>query len=455
MFALMRCPPNPTSSFFLPNDDVQAMEEFVQRCQEEKCQARASRVEPEEDHYEKGMSVPVSVLDGCGESFMAADEKWEKASTRFFTDTGLMALLCRHDRVLWIANLTSAGEKQHYVLALLDLAVFHAYGHQWPCQIIYHPRKCKGFGLSDGEGCERLWSSLKQLIPSLRVSGFNQHLFMLDTQIRHLDTRSLQGFGHWLHQCWIHCQIKKNAALVNLQDLDLDEDMLRAEWKAQIAHQTRPTPRQSRNKAAEVITTILALEKMLDVHDTSVHELEVQLHGGRVNDMVELNLQLVDASALGIGDKAELEKMKKDVYLTVRLNARAVKTCIRDHLSEKLHANMQHSIKRHEPGILKLVSTYNGLLPSSAIPPHCVPHDGIFQLDVDNDIWQDIGLDDTTVNPPAWLSDEGVRNGIRLQLEVDRCLEEEARLMLERSVMQEWMLAEWEGIQDALTNAGP
>jgi hypothetical protein len=131
-----------------------------------------------------------------------------------------MALLCRHDRVLWLANLTSAGEKQHYALALLDqlfkhippqmtvgllydiecqlerscrkwnllndntlsrlsfaVAVFHAYGHQWPCQIIYHPRKREGFGLSDGEGCERLWSSLKQLIPSLRVSGVRKSIF--------------------------------------------------------------------------------------------------------------------------------------------------------------------------------------------------------------------------------------------------------------------------------------
>jgi Kyakuja-Dileera-Zisupton transposase len=33
------------------------------------------------------------------------------------------------------------------------IAVFHAFGHQWPCQVIYHPRKCKGFGLMDGEGC--------------------------------------------------------------------------------------------------------------------------------------------------------------------------------------------------------------------------------------------------------------------------------------------------------------
>ena len=56
--------------------------------------------------------------------------------------------------------------------------------------------------------------------------------------------------------------------------------------------------------------------------------------------------------------------------------------------------------------------------------------------------------------PPAWLSDDVVRNGIRLQLEVDRCMEEEARLMQERSVIQEWMLAEWEAIQGALNNAG-
>ncbi|KAG1863195.1 hypothetical protein DFJ58DRAFT_656479, partial [Suillus subalutaceus] len=152
--------------------------------------------------------------------------------------------------------------------------IFHTYGHQRPCQIIYHPRKCEGFGLSDGEGCEQLWSSLKQLIPSLCVSGFNQCLFMLDTQICHLGMRSLQGFGHWLHRHWIHCQMKKNAALDNLQDLGLNGDMLRAEWKAQIAHQTRPAPCQSRNKAAEVITTILALEKTLDAHDTSVCELE-------------------------------------------------------------------------------------------------------------------------------------------------------------------------------------
>ncbi|KAF8837733.1 hypothetical protein BDN67DRAFT_908725 [Paxillus ammoniavirescens] len=34
------------------------------------------------------------------------------------------------------------------------ISVFHAYSHQWPCQVVYHPQKRQGFGLSDGEGCE-------------------------------------------------------------------------------------------------------------------------------------------------------------------------------------------------------------------------------------------------------------------------------------------------------------
>ena len=70
-------------------------------------------------NYEPGMHVPTAV-DECNNSFTAADSSRVKASTQFFADTGVMALLCQHDRVLWIVNMTLAGEKQHYVLCLLD-----------------------------------------------------------------------------------------------------------------------------------------------------------------------------------------------------------------------------------------------------------------------------------------------------------------------------------------------
>lgn len=40
------------------------------------------------------------------------------------------------------------------------VSVFHAYAHNSHCQYLYSPRHRVGFGLSDGENLERLWSFL-------------------------------------------------------------------------------------------------------------------------------------------------------------------------------------------------------------------------------------------------------------------------------------------------------
>ncbi|KAJ7247676.1 hypothetical protein B0H12DRAFT_978568, partial [Mycena haematopus] len=123
-------------------------------------------------------------------------------------------LNCRHDHVLFVVNMKTAGEKQSNMFALLmtflshlplafvvgflyDIAcqtersarkwgflppeylarlqfavsVLHAFGHHWLCQMKYHPRRRTLFGLSDGEGCERFWHSISKLISYLRVCG--------------------------------------------------------------------------------------------------------------------------------------------------------------------------------------------------------------------------------------------------------------------------------------------
>ena len=69
--------------------------------------------------------VPNSVLDKCEKAFIAAQEGVMKASKDFYADTGVMALLCRHDRPLWIVNLTTTGERQYYALALLERLFTH------------------------------------------------------------------------------------------------------------------------------------------------------------------------------------------------------------------------------------------------------------------------------------------------------------------------------------------
>jgi hypothetical protein len=44
-----------------------------------------------------------------------------------------------------------------------------------------------------------------------------------------------------------------------------------------------------------VITTVLALEKTLEAQDACIRELEMQLHSGRVPNIVEFDMQLMDA----------------------------------------------------------------------------------------------------------------------------------------------------------------
>jgi hypothetical protein len=500
-----------------------------------------------DNDFEPGMHVPASVLNECRDSFVAADSNRIKASTLFFSDTGLMALLCRHDRVLWLVNMTSAGEKQHFVLCLLQklfqhlppemrigllydigcqlhrsclkfdflsqyqdrivfgISVFHAYGHQWACQIIYHPRKCKGFGLTDGEGCERLWSSLKPLIPSLRVSTYYNCIYALDTKIKHLDGKSLLGLGHWLKRKWVTTMHRKDEASETLDELAADGVSvahLRAQWHDQVLEQTKPLKKQSKHLANIEIEGILALYKNIETYQEDISKYETMLETGEFESgatATDVQVILTEAKAkvkkqktiianrkakLSVDGRLNLEKLLNNEFLKLRMNALALKQRIRDRLRQrkfelenlersyrktmnhmKLEKHAQSQLKRKEPGIQTLARKYNKLCndlekminkkkaPRGAISPLAIEMDSLFKLDVDDDIWQDIGLTDDLDDSseiPDWLGNDKVREGIKVLLEYDRCLEEMQRIRHERISMQEWFLEEWVVLQEAL-----
>ena len=501
-------------------------------------------VEPD---YEPGMRIPSSVLNGCNDSFVAADANRVKASTLFFADTGLMALLCRHDRVLWLANMTSAGEKQHYVLCLLKklfqhipeimhlgllydiacqldrscekydflpefrdrivfgISVFHAYGHQWPCQLIYHPRKCKGFGLADGEGCERFWSAIKPLIPSLRVSTHFNRLYTLDSKVRHLDNKSLLGLGHWLKHRWVKTMHRRNEAtevLAELQQAGISQDLLLEEWAKQVEEQTKPLEKQSKHLANIAIEGILALYKNIENYSEEIARYEMMLEkeeyeiGFTAADVqgfleelerkVKNQKKMIAArkTTLSVDGRLNLTNLLDNQFLKLRMNALALKKRIRDRLRHrkfelenlerayrktinhiKLEKHAESQLKRREPGIQTLARKYNaycvelealinaGRAPRGAMAPLSIEMDGLFKLDVDDDIWQDIGLTDDLDNAfeiPDWLGNEDVRTGIKVMLEYDRCIEEIKRIIHERVCMQEWFSEEWRIVQEAI-----
>lgn len=83
-----------------------------------------------------GLQLPNHVFDGCGECFIAADENKKKAESSLYSNTGLMALTCCHDRVLFMVNLQDAGEKQYNALALIQ-ALFDELPLQWKTGILY------------------------------------------------------------------------------------------------------------------------------------------------------------------------------------------------------------------------------------------------------------------------------------------------------------------------------
>ncbi|KAF7345951.1 hypothetical protein MVEN_01617500 [Mycena venus] len=507
---------------FVAEETAQKMDKHVENLhpKSSKLKPKQARVEEEEvDGYEGGMKVPRSMLNKCESSFKAADEKRESASTQFFDDTGVMALLCRHDRVLWLVNMRTPGEKQYYALSLLktlfqhlpanirvgvlyDIAcqlhrscvkfgflgrylhrilfavsVFHAFAHRWACQVIYHPLKCRGFGFTNGEGCERLWHSISKLIPYLRVSGYHHRLHTIDSQIEHADKASLGRLGMWLVRRKVHCDGKLREAWEELAACGVAEAVLREQWKKQVAAQTKPAPRRSKTRGITAVEEVIATHKRVDALFQKMTVLQEALVNPKSTPHV---LLYAESHVDGARAAWQNEQEKLHDYYAARMNAKILKEWLRQRLREckfeldliersfrrtrsenQCNEHAGAAIKRREPTITSTVKQYNKLCadiatlikarkaPADAVAPTPIPTREIYQLDVDNAIWQDIGLDQDT-EPVLWLSDNNVRSGIRAMLQKDHCEEEAPRLLRERRHMQIWFATEWEAVCETI-----
>lgn len=189
----------------------------------------ASKDSPPEDKYPSYFLAPSEILphasavestksrvhgleDPCAESHKVANDERHGTTWERCDDSGLFGGACRHDVPLLYANVYKSGEKLYYPISILgrilsdfhssrigilydigcqlethvfkrnifaerqaDLmfgtSVFHAFVHEWSCQVKNNPRLNISWVLSDGEGLERLWAFLSPLVSSLRVSS--------------------------------------------------------------------------------------------------------------------------------------------------------------------------------------------------------------------------------------------------------------------------------------------
>ncbi|KAH9817362.1 hypothetical protein DFH28DRAFT_890322, partial [Melampsora americana] len=79
-------------------------------------------------------------------------------------------------------------------------SVFHSHVHQWDCQLKYNPRLNENWGLSDGAGLERIWSSLAALVGALRYSTKPHRLCALNVRAQHTNRVKRMQSIQWLKQ---------------------------------------------------------------------------------------------------------------------------------------------------------------------------------------------------------------------------------------------------------------
>ena len=97
-------------TYFLPKEKVDSAQRRV-------AQARAEG--------KKKNSSPVSVLpqatvDMCQESWEAANEKKRRADSKRYDASGIFVMTCCHSQVLFLCNIDTPGEQQHYIVVLVE-----------------------------------------------------------------------------------------------------------------------------------------------------------------------------------------------------------------------------------------------------------------------------------------------------------------------------------------------
>jgi len=170
----------------------------------------------------------------CADRWKNAGSDTRKRMFDLFDETGIFIASCRHRMVLYVCDMIQSGElyifnsfllcgiltnlyRAKYPIAITDrlmanignrigcaydigcvfsktvakspigltakekqlrmmVGAFHGHAHNRACQLAWHPMYIKGTGLTDGEGCEHVFSSSNELARSTRhCSWFHCH----------------------------------------------------------------------------------------------------------------------------------------------------------------------------------------------------------------------------------------------------------------------------------------
>ncbi|KAA1091314.1 hypothetical protein PGT21_031113 [Puccinia graminis f. sp. tritici] len=394
-----------------------------------------SNVEIREGEIAKRVSQKAK--DRCTQQHKAADDRRNASSWKGCDDTGLFGCCCRHDSVISFCNIHKTGEGRGLPMSIIKklfseinpdiklgilydigctlkkffqargllsnylprmsfaTAVFHSYVHDWPCQLQFNPRYNDGWGLTDGEGLERLWSYLSPLVSPLRYATRNHRITAINHRSLFHNTLGIEKLVLTLKRKFIHAIATKIESQKIVQRMLKDqnphepgqcftEDFFWAEWKKQRDFEIN---RNETDREQEKRLALLWSAK------SALYKYAVQIQG----EMQPLRDSKSHGERLGTVLK---EKIFEALGRRKNTVTRVLKTFC-DRRTDYL--------KNHAPNQLSLPEN------------KAITYDDFTKLKLDDPFWNDAYL---CLSKDPWAVDPTVRTGIHALLRLDRAKEE-------------------------------
>ncbi|OAV98637.1 hypothetical protein PTTG_25604 [Puccinia triticina 1-1 BBBD Race 1] len=464
------------------------------------------------------------IEDPCALAHKAANDTRGATTWQKCDDSGLFGAACRHDVPLLYANIYQSGEKLYYPISILgrimshfpqsrigvlydigcqlethikkrdffldrqtDLmfgtSVFHSYVHEWSCQVKYNPRLNKSWGLSDGEGLERLWAFLSPLVSILRVSSRFHRLVGIHSRSLYYNVGLNETAGEWLLSKLHSAAQTTQEARTALDELNqfsnpylptegkYTDDFFQEQWNNERTYHLETT-RSYQEKQKKELGWLLCLEEQLE-QEWSREGLSVAQGLARANAVSHITENILTQRAK-VGDPTMLQnltvpqqdKLLQIWYLKTELRHKflvlikekrpLVRVC-RPGEQTTLGTNGQQklieSVRKQAQALHKVLNKYNkqvrmfiNLYPDRA-HPRILEYDQLLNIEPEDAFWND-GL--FTNQDEPWAVDSVTQKGIRHLAALNRGVEERHRLGWEVRRAMRWALAQHVELSDLI-----
>ncbi|PLW29750.1 hypothetical protein PCANC_20873 [Puccinia coronata f. sp. avenae] len=485
--------------------------------------------------HEQAQKKTQQQKDHCSTQHKAADDKRNASTWKGCDDTGLMGTCCQHDSLIYFCNINQAGEGRALPVAIIKrmleeiqphiklrimydigcslekfiqlrkmfpkhidrmkfaTSIFHSYVHEWECQLKYNPRYNDGWGLSDGEGLERLWSYLSALVSPLRYATRNHRLNSLhhrcmfhnavgiEKLLNTLQRKFVLAFSNQKHNQDLLTKLSAEPNKHAQTASNFNINFFKEQWKMQLEFQNQKRmdnevkeklahffERQELLKSAtEIFVTtvtttqtessqLYAMELLEEIGNLQIaQDAEVAAIGGDFNDLDPANkkqqrLKILLWSAKSALFKAAVELQAETQPLRAS-KERAERIGTR--LKEKIYA----AIKRRKNGVVKAIKTFckrrteylTAYAPDELLLAENQPFEygDFMKMGLDHPFWNDGYL---CLSRDPWAVDPVVRTGIHAMLGLERSVEELQQLRFEVRRSLSWGISHLKQLEDCI-----